>query len=649
MARMTGIDLGEHAIKVVELDGSYRKTRLLGHVIVKLEGGPREPAAHAEAAAQAVKSAYQEGGFRGDSIMSHPCREAVLRTIEVPFKGTDAIRKVIKAEVEGAIHSHSIDDMVVDFHEIGPGNGATVEGTRVLVAAVPKAGLRTTLAAMAGVKHEPHHVELDAMALYRAADWAGALDAPEAAGDAKSELPATAAKKHVVALLDIGSRSTRFVLVEDGILVDMRTLRTGADSVVDEIGRKLGISTGPAREAVVQCLATSEDADIATGGEGESVTRTLVAHSDVERAVTGWLQRLSRELVRTLAAAGDRARVDRLVVTGGACRWAGMAAMLEEVFGVEPAELDLVGNLQHDLSPEEASSLNIQLATAIGLALGGMDGPGGFDFRREDLAYTRGFERHKFALAVFCMFALFTVVVYGVKLNNDLRNLEYELGRTYTGANADPRKPVFHGHLHSVMNTGWFADERNVAPKDHRDLLEKLLATEPHKRLQMVRDRLKKIVEESQKASGIYEDLAVESGLAVLVRFAELLKARENELGRLLIVDFKLNMPVRNRSLEFTVAFRGSDFRAKQSILRAAIDEECRRPDSPFEKFDERSYREHRFSDSAESGVEGAYFDMKVLVKDSFAPFGTSAPRTAAAPAVEGRQPGALAATTEVR
>jgi len=164
-----------------------------------------------------------------------------------------------------------------------------------------------------------------------------------------------------------------------------------------------------------------------------------------------------------------------------------------------------------------------------------------------------------------------------------------------------------------------------------------------------VRDRLKKIVEDSQKASGIYEDLAVESGLATLVRFAELLKSRETELGRLLIVDFKLNMPVRNRSLEFTVAFRGSDFRAKQSILRAAIDEECRRPDSPFEKFDERSYREHRFSDSAETGVEGAYFDMKILIKDTFEPFGASAPRTAAAAPVEGRQPGALAATTEVR
>lgn len=649
MGRMTGIDLGEHAIKVVELDGSYRKTRLLRHAVVKLDGGAREPAAHAEAAAQAVKAAYEEGGFRGDSVMSHPCREAVLRTIDVPFKGADAIRKVIKAEVEGSIHSHSVDDMVVDFHEVGPSNTTTGEGTKVLVAAVPKAGLRTTLGAMAAVKHEPHHVELDAMALYRAADWAGVLEAPEAAAEAKSDVPAVAGRKHVVALLDIGSRSTRFVMVEDGALVDMRTLRTGADAVTDEISRKLGLTAGPAREAVVQCLATSNDADVVTGGEGESATRTLVAHSDVERAVTGWLQRLSRELVRTLAAAGDRARVDRLVVTGGACRWAGVGEMLREAFGVEPVELDLVGQLQHDLSPEEASSLNIQLATALGLALGGMDGPDGFDFRREDLAYTRGFERHKFALAVFCMFALFSVVVYGVKLNNDLRNLEYQLGRTYTGANADPRKPVFHGHLHSVMNTGWFADERNVAPKDHRDLLEKLLATEPHKRLQMVRDRLKKIVEESQKASGIYEDLAVESGLAVLVRFAELLKSKETELGRLLVVDFKLNMPVRNRSLEFTVAFRGSDFRSKQSVLRAAIDEECRRPDSPFEKFDERSYREHRFSDSAESGIEGAYFDMRILVKDTFPPFGTSAPRTASAPPVEGRQPGMVAAAGEVR
>ncbi len=140
--RTIGIDPGDDAAKVVELDGSYKKTRLLHVGLAPAQSN--DAAARTESRAEAVAVAMGEGR-RGHITLAHPCREAMLRPLELPFTGRDAIRKVVKAEIEGEIQSGSVDDMIVDFHEIGPGaNG----GTKLLVAAV-------FAVVLVGVKVEP--------------------------------------------------------------------------------------------------------------------------------------------------------------------------------------------------------------------------------------------------------------------------------------------------------------------------------------------------------------------------------------------------------------------------------------------------------------------------------------------------------------
>src|SRR5690606_21085939 len=109
--------------------------------------------------------------------LGFPCREAVLRTITIPFVGDENVRKVVKFEVEGNIHSHNVDDMVVDFLTIE----AQQTQTKVMVVAAPKAPLRTRLKALEGVGIEPETVDLDATALYRTADWLGCFTPEKAA------------------------------------------------------------------------------------------------------------------------------------------------------------------------------------------------------------------------------------------------------------------------------------------------------------------------------------------------------------------------------------------------------------------------------------------------------------------------------------
>jgi Tfp pilus assembly PilM family ATPase len=626
MVRSVGIDPGDHSVKVVELDGNYRKTRLMRvHTENLVDGGSRP-----EAVALAARVGI-DLGMRGEAFLGHPCREAVLRVIELPFKGHDAIRKVVKSEIEGEIHSHAVDDMVVDFHEIGPGADGS---TRVLVASVPKDSLRQQLAALTAQSIEPETVDLDTMALWRVAHWAGAFE-----GGGEGSVVGG-----VTAVVDLGTRSVKVVLVEGDTLVEMRALRLGDAAISEDIARRNGVGLSVARDAVRECLTSGGDCRVEvdealpatgsgdnTGAEAAPKQRVVtITHQEVDAAQTAFLQRLARELVRYLTSSGKASQIKALWITGGAIRVPGMREMLQEVFSIEPRELDVLGRLQHDLDPETAADLAPRIATAVGLALTPFGGPTGFDLRQEDLAYTRGFERIKFPLAIACMVGLLALFVFGNQLSTQLKHLELEIGKTYQ--DKDPKVPLqFHGMLYSVFSTKWFEIPQNFRleqskGKDYgyKDLIADLDGMPVQKRVLFVRDKLAKIAEQKQKESGIYEDVSLESGLAVLVRFAQVLNGIEPQLGRYLMMRLDLNMKAPNRSLEFVVAFRGDDFREKAAVLEQAFDAECEKGDSPFAKSTGRDSKSKEDLFKPDPSVRGAYYTIKIGVKPVFEPFGPS-------------------------
>lgn len=632
--RTIGIDPGDLAAKVVEIDGSYKKTRLVHVGLASVAPGVGDAAARSAARGEAVVVALGEGR-RGDVVLAHPCREAILRPLDLPFTGRDAIRKVVKAEIEGEIQSGSVDDMIVDFHEIGPGQNG---GTRLLVAAVPKGGIKAMLGALSAHKVEPEHVELDNMALWRAAHWAGAF-ADAADGEA-----------NVTAVVDLGGHTVNVILVEGEHLVEMRVVRIGDDAVTDEVARKYGVDQAAARQAVHACLASGADQRIevaaalpaAPKGEAtdesapapESVPATRVVrieHAAVEAAFTACMQRIARELTRFLTASGRADRLRAVYATGGASRSAAAKEMLAAVFGVEVRELDLLSRLNHDLSPEQVEEFGPRLAVALGAALGPLGGPSGFQLRQEDLLLAKGFERVKFPLAILCMVAVLALFVHWNLRRAEKRTLEIQIGLEYIDKKDPKKPPQFFGMLNSLFANGaWFENPQQFrlvkGGKDYvyKDLVAELLAAPVHRRLQILRDRLREVSEQKQKDSGIFEDVSLESGLAVLVRWSEMLRLGEPELGRFLVTKIDLSMKAPNRTLEFTIAFRGDDFRNRRSALQRIIDAELERADSPFEKpkRPDEGKSEEMYRDSKESGVTGAFYRVVLHVKDTFRPFG---------------------------
>ncbi len=640
MVRSIGIDSGDRAVHVVELDGGYRKTRLVSAHAAPIGSGddPSRP----DIVADAVREAL-DNGAKGALALGHPCREAILRTIELPFKGADAIKKVVKAEVEGEIYSHSVEDTVVDFHEIGE---TATGGTKILVASVPKLGVRNQLTAMSTRGVEPETVDLDTMALWRAADWVGAF---EGADDASDGAPAP-----IHAVVDVGARTVKVLLVEGDHLVDMRVLRLGDNVVCEQIARTYGIHAEQARAAIEESLRTGSDSHVegveqpalaapaedaaAPGGEGvpqvgddadapAEAGAAVVSFSEVKAAHAKFLARLSRELTRFLAATGLSSRIRSVWVSGSSCRSEGVGDMLAEVFGVAPRELDVLAHLAHDLDEAEAAELSPQLAVAVGLGLARMGGPEGFELRQEDLAQQGGFDAIKFPLAIACMVGLLAMFVLANKKSMELRQLEFEIGMQYQDT------AMFFGYLNPIFSDDeWLQDKRYFARKGKdgrttykfKDLLADVVAAPVHERVGIVRRQMREVARQKQKETGVYEDVSIESGLSVLVRWAEMLKGIEPQLGRYLVPSLELSMKPKSRKLQFRVAFRGEDFRSRMSILQSAIAKEVARPDSPFTQSKEPTPPERLFADRSETGVTGAYFEFTIPIKDSFQPFGPS-------------------------
>ncbi len=632
MAKGVGLDIGEYEIKVVELDGSLKKPRLTKVNIDLAESAPGPDAAVADVPGRAVLHVLKDAGLGRDNIsVAFPCREAVLRTISVPFVGEENIRKVLKFEVEGSIHSHNVDDMVIDFVSME----ASASTTKVMVVAVPKPSLRTRLKSLEAVGIEPENVDLDATALYRTAECIGCFSEPIDG----AEPPAEGEPPRARLVIDVGARSAAVLLVVGGRLLDLRTLRTGTDAVVDEIVAAHQITPAIARKLALEALQTGEDqgyaitapADAAGAPEAEAAAAAAavaapqesLSHAFVAGARDRFLERFRRELMRFIASVSNVGAIEAVWITGGGSLMPGVADVIGEVCGCQPRMLDVLGRLQHGLNEEEAAAINPRIAVAVGLALGMMGGPLRLNFRREDLAFARQFDRLKFPLAVTCMLGLFFCVFLGLRNLKQLGYLESEYGTT-TMIPPEERKggaPVrFAGvYVQRLMApTGWM--DQRMERRAYTQLCERLANADTFKQLDMIRAELEKLKKSEQEKTGYYADLALESGFAVLVRMSQVLKSIEGQLGRYLITDIRMELPPNgSRYVEIVFALR-RDFRTIYDAIKQAFADDARDAASPFAKVGEAIGVEKLFSD-LEPGEEGAYMTLKVDVKPTFGVF----------------------------
>ena len=100
-------------------------------------------------------------------------------------------------------------------------------------------------------------------------------------------------------------------------------------------------------------------------------------------------------------------------------------------------------------------------------------------------------------ISILSIIAMFAAVVFGVRMSRQLENLEYRIGLTYQGKEADPKKPKFYGQVNPVLRLGTLTDDRYFKFQEgsrnygYKELLADVMAKPVAERIKFIRDRLR--------------------------------------------------------------------------------------------------------------------------------------------------------------
>jgi len=349
--RVVGVDLGSYGVRAVELSLSGGEATLERFAQVTLPPGAIRDGEVADAAAvsASVRRLWTEGGFKGKKVVIGVANQRVIvRMAEMPAMSEEDFTSALRFEAQDLIPI-PVDDAILDFQilEDVVDNTDGEARMRVLLAAAQRDMVRSHLAAVEGAGLRASAVDLVPFALVRALN----ANAPAFDFDTRAE-----------AIVCIGGGVTNVVVHERGVPRFVRVLLVGGDDVTDAIVRELDVQIDEAEALKRRADISSSDPLVARAGQ---VVRDRVA--PLVEEIRGSLD--------YYLAQSQSVIIDRLLVTGGGSRMAGLMERLQSQVGarVEPGR-PLAGmriGRQVGLDPADLADNEALLTVPIGLALAG--------------------------------------------------------------------------------------------------------------------------------------------------------------------------------------------------------------------------------------------------------------------------------------
>ncbi|MAE77318.1 MAG: hypothetical protein CMJ85_10670 [Planctomycetes bacterium] len=607
MTKVTGIDIGCSCIHLVELDGSSRKYRMTKSVTLPrsaLEPTEGEEPDDSEARMLLIddlKAAFHEGVSSERGLIALSGAHCILRNITLPFRGRDEIHKVLKFEAEGYIHSHSIDDVVVDAVVVDERK----DGTEMFMAACPKEALDEQLKALHKAGCDPERADLDATLLVEAGIALGVFE------QVAEETPEEQTAAHFDLVLGIGAGSIQMVLVRNAQLWTVRVLRWGLNRLNLALAERLSVTEAEASAALLDWFngattASNDHADIA-----DALPVTLRTE-DLERASRDLAARIVKEITRFLSGFDFEHQPRRVFLTGGGSRVPGIMEAIAAETEVPTEPFNLVGRSGAnggDSQPELDVAFSAALA-ALGTTRSSMN------FRQEELAFRPKFDQLKFPLAVCAMLLALFAFVKGFKMHEKIQDNERNIGivdekRSKKSKGRAKRLPEYTGLLRYIA--GPERSYLTVRLDDRADamkILRGLEVVEVQQRTGYIVGRLNKLKEKLETDTGYFRELKLESGLSVLQAFAAIVDKLDKDEGvdRFVIPVIHLQVgstPKKPGSLKFRVAYRGDQLRERNDVFKRHMKAACG-PQGPFESFEQNGNPMH-YPSAFEPGMEYPY------------------------------------------
>jgi type IV pilus assembly protein PilM len=351
--QLVGLDIGSHAIKLVEIEDTKKGRILKNFGIIGLpqdaivEGAIKEM----EIVSSAIKTLYKNMKIKNKNVVTSISGYSVIvKKISIQKRGEAELDASIQDEAEQYI-PFDINDVNLDYEILTlPGEeeaekkGEGDKGDKGLMDVMLVAAKKDIVEDYVSLLHltglSPAILDVDAFALQNAFE----LSAESISG--------------CYALVNVGAEELGINAIKNGVSIFTRDSSYGGYQINEAIMSKFDVSY--------------EDAEkIKLGG-------TKIDHKDkgaleeiFTSVISGWVNEIKRAL-DFLATTYPDETIEKIVISGGSCRFPGFQKYLELETEIPVIELNPFGNLQVNdkmFDPKYLTYMAPQAAIAVGLAL----------------------------------------------------------------------------------------------------------------------------------------------------------------------------------------------------------------------------------------------------------------------------------------
>lgn len=348
-----GVDIGTSAVKVVQL----RRDR--GRVILETYGaialGPyagveigRATALPADKIAEALKDVIREASVTTtDAAIAIPYSSSLVSIIKLPASVEKQLAQVVPLEARKYIPV-PINEVLLDWFMVSDAKKIAADGKiDVLIVAIHNGTIEKFRSIASDALLIPGFFEIEVFSGVRAA-----LDHGLAP----------------VAVIDMGAATTKFYVVERGLIRESHIINHGGQDLTLNASRALGLTVATAEERKRKYGLT---------GEGPATTSGAAlpagqAGADLKRSFELSLAPMISELTRTISSWETRTNqtLSALVLTGGAATLRGLKEFMQSKVTTEIRLADPFGKTQAPAFLEAIlKDAGPEFSVAVGLAL----------------------------------------------------------------------------------------------------------------------------------------------------------------------------------------------------------------------------------------------------------------------------------------
>jgi type IV pilus assembly protein PilM len=341
---VVGLDIGSSAVKAVELKAAGK-----GYRVVALAIEPVPPDSIVDGAiidgtavADAIRRLFENKAFKTKEVAASLSGNAVIvKKISLPVMTEAELAESIYWEAEQYI-PFDIQDVNLDYQILNPGTAAGEgQGTMdVLLVAAKKEKIADYTGVISQAGRVPVVVDVDAFALQNAYEINYGLEPDQ-----------------VVVLLNAGASAININIVTGDQSVFTRDISMGGNAYTEAIQKELNLPFDSAEQLK----------------RGQPVDGVNV--EDVKPVLQSMTETVLLEIQKTFdffKASASSDRIDRIVLSGGACRVEGFSDALAERFGSGVETFDPFRKITFEpakLGITDAEGIAPSAAVAVGLAL----------------------------------------------------------------------------------------------------------------------------------------------------------------------------------------------------------------------------------------------------------------------------------------